>query len=456
MMRIRAFWRAIQRTAIAAGTSIGLSARAVTEITRPYFKWVFLCWFPSHRASYLRDCWQYPWFEAGKDADASAVFDNEGSKPAVIFFPMSDWHTRIQRPQQMARAIAAIGHRVIFINPHLGCEYPRPWPLSRKPRIAVIAPRILELHIHLPREHPYHARLLSRTEARQVAAAVEEVVSALDVRNAIQIAGLPIWNDVCMAIRSSHGFPIVYDHHDLLSGFRNMARGIVEAQPALIGAADLVVCSSTYLLQSVRAAFPEVSARTILLRNAGAWEHFESLPPRRSERTIVGYVGAMDYWFDAEAILFAARSHPEWMFVLAGRIEDKNLYKLGLLPNVELRGEIPFALVPQTIATFSAAIIPFRVMPLTLATNPIKLYEYFSCGLPVVSSPLPEVEQFSHLVYIAETKEDFSRQLQRAVAERDPALEEERIQTARRENWAARAVSLLEALEVVHETPSSA
>ena len=150
-------------------------------------------------------------------------------------------------------------------------------------------------------------------------------------------------------------------------------------------------------------------------------------------------MGALDSWFDVEAIEQSAALHPHCRFILAGRIEFDPIQRLRALPNVELTGEIPYHQVPELLARFQIGLIPFRINPLTLMTNPIKLYEYFSCGLPVVSTPLPEAQAMGDLVYVGTSPADFARQVGRALAEDDPRQRARRREIAARESWTARA-----------------
>jgi hypothetical protein len=154
---------------------------------------------------------------------------------------------------------------------------------------------------------------------------------------------------------------------------------------------------------------------------------------------VAGYVGALDSWFDVEAIEQSAALHPHCRFILAGRIEFDPIQRLRALPNVELTGEIPYSKVPELLAQFRIALIPFRINPLTLMTNPIKLYEYFSCGLPVVSTPLPEAQAMGDLVYVGTSPADFARQVGRALEEDDLRQRARRREIAVRESWTARA-----------------
>ncbi|MBK9169701.1 MAG: hypothetical protein IPM24_19885 [Bryobacterales bacterium] len=44
------------------------------------------------RPSYFRECWKYPDAAPGRPA---------GDEADLLFFPMTDWHTRIQRTQHL-------------------------------------------------------------------------------------------------------------------------------------------------------------------------------------------------------------------------------------------------------------------------------------------------------------------------------------------------------------------
>ena len=366
-----------------------------------------------------------------------------GLEPDVLFFPMTGWHTRIQRSQQLARALAASGHRCIYINPHLGCEHLRPYLADRHSWISVLLPRILEFHIHLPREHVLHRRLLSADESRRVLAAVGELVAVLRIPSAVQLVSFPIWLDAAKWLRDLFGFPIVYDCHDYLGGFENVAPEIIHKEAELFEACDLVTFSARSLMESTIAAFSCVRTKAALVRNAADASHFRSQAQQpgvvADPAKVIGYAGSLDHWFDVEAVRHAARERPDWKFLLVGRIEDPRITTLRDCPNVEFAGEVPYAELPKYVATFRVAMIPFLRNRLTLAANPIKLYDYFSLGLPVVSTRLPEVKLYWDLVYLADNPSDFSAQIARAIKESDPSLRERRMTVAQGESWLCRA-----------------
>ena len=420
--------------------------RWLKETVRPYYlRWIYFPLRPQRHPQAFQDCWQYPF---DKLSDSVRLPESTSNLPDLLFYPMTDWHERIQRTQHLARALAALGFRSIYINPHLGREFETTPLWDKAHRLAQLEKNIFELHIRLPREPVFHDRLLSGGEEEIVAEAIGRVLPKWDrppglsgqagrpvPTRAIQILSFPLWLGVARRFRDEAAFPMVYDCHDLLSGFQNIDSGLIRAETDLLEAADLVLFSSQGLMDRYRSV-----KRGMLVRNAASATLFQTAAVSRPvEPLVAGYVGALESWFDVEAIERSAALHPQCRFILAGRIEFDPIQRLRALPNVEFTGEIPHTRVPELLARFRIALIPFRINPLTLMTNPIKLYEYFSCGLPVVSTPLPEAQAMGGLVYVGASPADFARQVGQALAEDDPRQRARRREIALRESWTARA-----------------
>ena len=401
------------------------------ETIRPYYlRWIYFRLHPQGRPTYFQDCWQYP-FE--RLTESARLPESASSLPDLLFYPMTDWHARIQRTQHLARAFAAMGYRVICLSPHLGREFESTPLFDSAHRLSRLEENIFELHVRLSREPVYHHRLLAADEETIIADAIARVLPKRG--RAIQLVSFPLWAGVAHHFRKQAAFPLIYDCHDLLSGFQNVAGTLVDAEKNLLQNADLVLFSS----QGLKDRYPAVQ-KSMLVRNAVNADWCQPPATRSSPAAAVaGYVGALDSWFDIEAVEQSAARYPNCRFILAGRIEHESIRRLSQLPNVELTGEIPYQRVPEMLAQFVAALIPFRINPLTLMTNPIKLYEYFSCGLPVVSTPLPEALAMGDLVYVGATPDEFARQVGCALEENDPARQARRREVAQRESWSARA-----------------
>lgn len=404
------------------------------EAVRPYYlRWFYFRLNPRFRPQAFQDCWHPP-FE--KLTERSRLPRRAGAPPDLVFLPMVDWHMRFQRSQHLVTALAGMGHRCIYVSPHLGREFESVPLLDGAHRLSRLGEGIYELHVRLPREPVFHHRRLSDREDAIVEDAIGRVLPE-GARDVVQVASFPLWFGVARRFRE-RGFPVVYDCHDLLEGFGNVASELVRAEEEMLDFADLALFSS----EGLKGRHPGVK-RSMLVRNAVNSAMFAGVTPAGpGDPPVVGYVGALDSWFDVEAVEAAALAHPECRFVLAGRIEFSPIERLGRLANVELLGEIPYGSVPKAMARFRVGLIPFRVNPLTLMTNPIKLYEYFSCGMPVVTTPLPEAEAMDELVYVGGSPEEFAEQVGRALGEDDPVRREQRREIARRESWAARAGEL--------------
>jgi glycosyltransferase involved in cell wall biosynthesis len=406
------------------------------EAVRPYYlRWLYFPLFPHRRPLHFSACWNYPRVDA---------LPSNGLSPGVLFYPMNDWHGRLQRGQQLARAFARQGRNVVYLNPHFGRQFPSVPLGAPRRQLRRLEENVFELHPRLLREPVFHHRLLSAGESREIASLIERSMAA---GGWVQLVSYPTWFDAARELRERHGWPIVYDCHDRLRGFGNVAPEIVDREALCLRDADLAVFSADGLMREFVAADPSLAGKTLLLRNAVDIEAFSGVEPTAAEAAV--YLGALEHWFDIEAIAEAARCNTGCRFLLGGRVDAPEIRRLGELPNVEFLGEVAYALAPETMARGRIGLIPFRVNELTLATNPIKLYEYFSLGMPVVSVPLPEVEAFGDLVYIGRGPTGFAAAVRQALAEADPARRNRRREIAARESWAVRARTLGDAFQAL-------
>ena len=405
------------------------------EFLRPYYlRWLYFRLFPDRKPKYFEDCWAFP-------ALHTTIQPGE-AEPDLLFLPMTDWHTRIQRTQHLARAFASGGQRCFYLNPHLGREFPAPYLFSPGSCLNSIERLITEVHVHLPLEPVFHHRMLTSHENARILDALRNVVTDGATTSLVQFVSFPLWLSVAEQLRHEFGFPVVYDCHDVLSGFRNISTSIIEAEQLLFEKSDLVVFSSQSLLSDNVKRYPALANKSILVRNAVDEAWLNQTPASGQTGTVVGYVGALDFWFDRKAIELAARRHPEWKFILVGRVEDESILQLRSLSNVEFTGEKPHSELHSFLSTFRVALIPFLRNELTIGTNPIKLYEYFSHGIPVVATRLPELDQFSSLAYLSGNTEEFVQQLEIAMQEDNAVFRQERIRIAHEETWTNRVTQL--------------
>jgi len=353
----------------------------------------------------------------------------------VFVFPIIDWEFRIQRPQHLARQLAALGHRVVYFRVAFA-----PWPMERGYLLLKSpVPNVFLCQLASPAPHGRIYADPMRTDQRQaMVEAVSNLRDDIQSEQLVSIVNLPFWRPLVEALP---GHSIVYDCMDHHAGFSTGCSEMVEEEKRLLRSADLVVTSSAGLFDKVADPVPRV-----LIRNGAEVSFFANRPKQvqaRSKRPVVGYYGAIAEWFDMDMVIAAARAYPEWDFVLVGSSAGCDVNAAKKCDNVRLMGEVPYADLPSYLHAFDVCVIPFKVNDLTLHTNPVKIYEYLSAGKPVVATRLPELELIEEQLHLVGSKEEFVAALKVAMEEaKVKKLQERRAQWARQHDWSARANQL--------------
>lgn len=169
------------------------------------------------------------------------------------------------------------------------------------------------------------------------------------------------------------------------------------------------------------------------------------------ESPVIGYHGVIQSRMNVAIIEQLAAKHPEYTFRLIGpvwkdmRAQVKALCKAHT--NVEVRGAVPYVRLPESLHGFDCAFIPHKIDAFTHSMNPLKLYEYLAAGLPIVSTPVAGADQFQDLVRFAVSAEDFSREIQRALATDSIEMRERRRAMASQHTWSQRFVLMRQIME---------
>jgi glycosyltransferase involved in cell wall biosynthesis len=361
-------------------------------------------------------------------------------KTDVFVWAVIDWHFRIQRPQQLSRALADLGHRVFYVsNEFIDCGTPG---FSVEPLDGT--GRLFQVRLHVPGAPAIYHAMPDATQSASLQASVARLVSWTSTTSTVSLIEHPFWGDAATRIPNVR---CVYDCMDYHAGFDDNSTSVIAAEAQLVTSADLVVVTSDWLEQNVIAD----AQRTAVIRNACAYDAFRTRPRRRfrdrAGRQVIGYYGAIGPWFDCDLVAAVAGAHPDALVVLVGADTTGAAERLAHLPNVRFVGEVPYAELPYWVHGFDVCLLPFRVVPLTLATNPVKVYEYLAAGKPVVGVALPEMAQFAGLIRIAAEVDGFVEAVEEALhAAPGPSQVDAMQQFASHQTWAHRAVALMQAI----------
>ncbi len=354
-------------------------------------------------------------------------------RPDIVILPIIAWSYRRQRPQQLAEALARRRMRIFYGSLRGTGEPDRP---------IGVAPGVTLLPIAGARREDLGDRKLADAALEAAFESLAAWRERFDLREAVLLVQSPFWAPLAGPLRESFGWRVVYDCLDAHEEFStNRPQILAEAERELAGGADLVVATS----ESLRKQMAALTGDCRLLPNACDFDLFAETPepaPADTANLTVGYVGAVDEWFDMPLLAGLAALCPTWRFEIVGGLEGVAL-EVPRLPNLAFYGERPHREMPRFRARFDVEIIPFRLSGLTHATDPVKLYEAAAAGRTVVATPMRSLEPFARrgLVRLAATPEEFVREIEAAVAEGTAGSRRQRA-FARENTWDIRAATL--------------
>ncbi len=210
---------------------------------------------------------------------------------------------------------------------------------------------------------------------------------------------------------------------DRMSGFERYPAEMQRLHSQLLASVDIVAYSALDLLPDLKAAGARA---TLHLPNGTDYRHFAEGDPAVPDdmshirHPIAIYAGAIDEWFDFDALDAMAEAMPDVSFVLVGP-DTLIRRRLPARPNVHVLGWRPFGALPAYLRHADVGIIPFNRTghpDLVNAIHPLKLYEYLASGLPVVASRWDELERLQSPAVLVDGPEDFRQGIRAVLANR--------------------------------------
>ena len=354
-----------------------------------------------------------------------------------------DWHFRIQRPQHLARELAAAGQRVFYISNNFVDRAEPGFSIESLDAEG----RLFQVHLHLAGSPAIYHAAPDETQREQLRAGVGLLLAWTRSRACASLVQHPYWLETAQVLPNQR---LVYDCMDHHGGFADNTQDVLAREHELMRDADLLVVTSDWL----QAETAKYNPHSLMVRNACQYEHFCDPPaevfrdPRG--RRVIGYYGAIAEWFDLDLLEQVARRHPDCLVLLVGADTCGAQRRLQHLHNVEFTGEVAYTKLPHYLHGFDVCLLPFQVIPLTLATNPVKVYEYLSAGKDVVSIELPEIKQFGELVRTGVDHDGFLAALDASLAApADTSLAARRRAFAAEQTWAHRVRDLAQGIDAL-------
>jgi glycosyltransferase involved in cell wall biosynthesis len=365
---------------------------------------------------------------------------------------------------QIARRLAARGHRVLFVE-STGLRAPSLRSVHDRSRVRVrlcaalrgprrVAEGLFVLApLALPANWPGPVRALSDL---WVAGQVRRALRRLDMRAPLVWSFLPTWLGVA---RRLGGRRLVYHCVDRYAANPGVdAARIDAAEAAMLRAADRVLATSPVLADQLRPRRSDV----VCVPNVADVALFSSAvhrplpePPALAGlgRPRAVYIGNLaGYRVDLELLAGLADARPDLQLVLVGAVglgdpggAPQGFAELVARSNVHAFGPRPQAELPAWLRHADVALIPFLDNAHTRGSLPLKLWEYLAAGLPVVATPLPNLAPLADdgSLCLAGGVDAFVAALEAALGEPE-AQRAERAARARDHDWEPRMDELLQ------------
>lgn len=232
-----------------------------------------------------------------------------------------------------------------------------------------------------------------------------------------------------------------------------------------VAQADLTLCVADYRASSLKQECPLQADRIAYLPHGCTQEFMveqplsaiKPLPQLQAyTRPIAGYIGALTYRFDFTYLAQVVEKLPDVTFVLGGYLPQPSdgspewwfgLEQVRRLPNVHFIGQVPHQRLGEYLQSFDVLLMPYSFCNFNLNACPTKLWDYMGTSIPVVANNVvPEVNQWEHVLLIAQNPDDFAQKIRFALA--NPTWKSlERLEIAKAHTWKLQAKKLQHLLE---------
>jgi beta-glucosidase/6-phospho-beta-glucosidase/beta-galactosidase/glycosyltransferase involved in cell wall biosynthesis len=351
----------------------------------------------------------------------------------IVVFSHLRWGFVWQRPQQFLSRFARV-HQVLFMEepqfdlvegsqPHLKMH-------RVMPNVTVACP-------HVPNSYNRNPALpeLLRKFTRQ-AMADANTDGAFDCPLLWYYSPM----DAAWSLGHFENRGIIYDCMDELSQFTGAPKALISNEARLMEHADVIFTGGyeLWLRKKQRENVHFFGCGVEFNHFAQAQDEYTTIPPDIDfmARPILGWFGVIDERVDYGMVGEMARLRPEWSFAMVGPVVKVDPNLLPHSPNLYWLGQRDYTVLPNYCRAFDICMMPFSINAATQYINPTKTLEYFATGRPVISTPVTDVvRQFSDLVEIVKTTDEFLAAAERLLQQPDQERIARGIEKARASSW---------------------
>ncbi len=234
---------------------------------------------------------------------------------------------------------------------------------------------------------------------------------------------------------------VVYDCMDELAQFKFAPNELVQRERFLLARSDVVFAGGVALANS-KSRFHD----NVHFFGCGVdAEHFSAA--RRDDTPVhplveditspvLGYYGVIDERLDYVLIAKLAEEMPEATIVMVGPVVKVDPRELPRHPNIRWLGQQRYEQLPMFSKKFDVCLMPFAINKATEFINPTKTLEYMATGKPIVSTPIADVvRNFTPIVSVADTVDDYVAAVRDALATPRPELRARGIERTKSASW---------------------
>jgi len=345
------------------------------------------------------------------------------SSDRVVIFPSPNcpWGYLFQRPQQLARAFAKRGIKVVYLVDT---------SFSFEPDWSVRGFKQIDENIYLYNDN-CEGRFLFQSDY-------------FCCKEIIIWQYWPHQHDIVSSFKETLKATVVYDCIDHLETF--ISYSTINAHH------DHAIRTSRYVIATAKGIYDDIKKirpDCMLLPNGVTYEDFRDIEQTNSQNdsVTIGYYGAIAEWFDFDIVEKAAKQYPQWKFVIVGEVYLSVVSKvkiLSQLENIKFLPRVNYSEIPTLLSSFDIAMLPFKINQITNNTSPVKVFEYLAGGKITVSTALPEIINLFG-VLIANDDVTFQQNIFRAIElSKNADYIEQLKDTAKEHSWDNRVNTFLQ------------